>query len=300
MKGDRSVRLCGDYKVTINPVIHQQEYPLPHPDELLAQLNGGQKFSKLDLSNAYLQIVLDPESRKYVTINTHLGLFQYTGLPFGVSSSPAIFQKCMDQVLSGLNGVGCYLDDIIVTGKNDEEHLRNLEQVIKKLDNFGLKLKESKCSFFQDSIQYLGWVVDANGVHASTTGVEAILNASEPKNIQELQSLIGMINNYRKFMPNLSSILTPMTSALKFGKDFHWTSDCQKAFEEIKQILISPQVLAYFDPSKEITLAVHASPTGIGAVISHTTQEGEKTIAYASRRLTKAEQNYSQKKRKRL
>lgn len=145
-----------------------------------------------------MQIVLDPGSRKYVTINTHLGLFQYTRLPFrGVSSSGAIFQKCMDQILIGLNGVGCYLDDIIVTGKNDEEHLRNLEQVIKKLDQFGLKLKKSKCSFFQDSIQYLGWLVDANGVHASTTGVQAILNASKPENVQELQSLIGMINYYQ-------------------------------------------------------------------------------------------------------
>ncbi|PIK62342.1 hypothetical protein BSL78_00660 [Apostichopus japonicus] len=180
-KGDGNIRVCGDYKVTINPAMHQQEYPLPRPDELFAQLQGGQKFSKLDLSNAYLQIVLDPDSRKYVTINTHLGLFQYTRLPFGVSSAPAIFQQCMDQILGGLNGVGCYLDDIIVTGKTDEEHLRNLGQVVKKLDEVGLRLKESKCSFFQDSIEYLGFIVDAKGIHPSPAKVEAVVNAPAPQ-----------------------------------------------------------------------------------------------------------------------
>ena len=120
LKPDGSVRICGDYKVTINPVLDVPEHPMPTADDLFTQLNGGEKFTKLDLSSLYQQVLLDEESRKYVTINTHLGLFRYTRLPFGVASSPAIFQKIMDSVMNGLQGVGGILDDLIITGSNDE------------------------------------------------------------------------------------------------------------------------------------------------------------------------------------
>ena len=120
LKPDGSVRICGDYKVTINPVLDVPEHPMPTADDLFTQLNGGEKFTKLDLSSAYQQVLLDEESRKYVTINTHLGLFRYTCQPFGVASSPAIFQKIMDSVMNGLQGVGGILDDLIITGSNDE------------------------------------------------------------------------------------------------------------------------------------------------------------------------------------
>ena len=131
LKPDESVRICGDYKVTINPCLEVPEYPLPTAEELFTRLNGGEKFSKLDLSSAYQQVILDEESRQYVTINTHMGLYRYTRLPFGVAASSAIFQKTMDVVMSGLNGVGGILDDLIVTGKTDDEHLHNLEAVAK-------------------------------------------------------------------------------------------------------------------------------------------------------------------------
>ena len=137
LKPDGSVRICGDYKVTINPVLDVPEYPMPTAEELFTQLNGGEKFSKLDLSSAYQQVLLDEESRQYVTINTHLGLYRYTRLPFGVAASPAIFQQTMDSIMSGLNGVGGILDDLIVTGPNDKEHLRNLECTLKRLDSMG-------------------------------------------------------------------------------------------------------------------------------------------------------------------
>lgn len=117
-----------------------------------AQLNGSEKFSKLDLSSAYQQVLLDEESKHYVTINTHLGTFRYTRLPFGVSSSPAIFQKMMDSRTRGLTGVSRILDDFIVTGANDEEHLRNLEGTLNYLSSIGVKLSKEKCSFMKPSI----------------------------------------------------------------------------------------------------------------------------------------------------
>ena len=148
-KGDGCLRVCRDYKVTINPVLAVDKYPLPKPDDLMAQLAGGQKFSKLDLSQAYQQILLDENSRKFVTINTHLGLFQYTRVLFGVASAPALFQKTMDTLLQGIPNTQCYLDDILITGKSDAEHLQNLEEVLKRLQNNGLRVKPAKCRFME-------------------------------------------------------------------------------------------------------------------------------------------------------
>ena len=145
LKPDGSVHICGDYKVTINPVLDVPEHPMPTADDLFAQLNGGEKFTKLDLSSAYQQVLLYEESRQYVTINTHLGLFRYTRLPFGVASSPAI----LDSVMNGLQGVGGILDDLIITGSNDEMHFRNLEGALERMSSIGIKLKSEKYVFMK-------------------------------------------------------------------------------------------------------------------------------------------------------
>ena len=134
-KADGGVRLCVDFKVTINPVLKVDQYPLPKAEDLFATLAGGKRFSKLDMSQAYLQLQLCPDSMKYCTINTHRGLYQYTRLPFGIASAPAIFQKVMDTILQGVKGAMCYIDDILVTGWNEREHFQNLEEVMKCLQH---------------------------------------------------------------------------------------------------------------------------------------------------------------------
>ena len=128
-KKDGKFHICGDYKVTVNPVLEVDQHPLPLPEEIFASLSGGQKFTKLDLSHAYQQIMLHEESQKLVTINTHIGLYRYTRLPFGVASAPAIFQRAMDVVLQGVPNAMCYLDDIMVTGASDQQHLSTLAAV---------------------------------------------------------------------------------------------------------------------------------------------------------------------------
>ena len=154
-KADGSIRICSDYKVTINPVLKVEQFPLPKPEDLFSTLVGGQKFSKLGLANAYQQLKVDPSSRKYLTISTHKGLYQYTRLPFGVASAPAISQHVMERILDGIPGVCCYLDDILVTGESDQDLLQNLQAVSQRLNQLGLRLKETKCNFMQDSVQYL-------------------------------------------------------------------------------------------------------------------------------------------------
>ena len=139
LKKDGTVRICGDYKLTLNQAAKTDSYPLPKINDLFASLAGGETFSKLDLANAYLQIPLDEAFQKLVTINTHKGLYKYNRLPFGISAAPSIFQRTMESILQGLPGVCVYLDNILITGKNDEEHLTNLSAVLQKMSAAGMK-----------------------------------------------------------------------------------------------------------------------------------------------------------------
>ena len=142
IKPSGEIRLYGDYKVSINPHLEINQHPLPHPEVLFAALNGGVHFTKLDLSEAYLQIPLEEQSKKYLVINTHKGLYRFTRLPYGVAAAPFIFQQIMDQILPKLPGVVCYLDDILVTGKDEKEHLSNLEAVLQKLQQHNLRTRQ--------------------------------------------------------------------------------------------------------------------------------------------------------------
>ena len=170
LKSDRkSVRLCGDFRMTVNPVAKLHRHPIPRVEDLFATLQRGKKFTKLDLSQAYQQLPLHPDSRKYVVINTHKGLFQYTRLPYGISSAPGIFQKEMDNLLAGIPGVVVYLDDILVTGVTEQEHLQSLEEVLKRLEQSGLRARKSKCLFMVSSVSYLGHKIDAEGINTPLT-----------------------------------------------------------------------------------------------------------------------------------
>ncbi|CAF2790880.1 unnamed protein product [Rotaria sp. Silwood2] len=161
-KPNGKIRICGDFKVTINPQILVDQYPIPSIDELLSRLNNGEKFTKLDLSDAYLQVELDEQSKNLVVIITPLGLFRYNRMPFGISNAPAIFQRIIDQVIAGIPNSIAYLDDILITGTNEEEHLQTLEMVLKRLSEFGFTCNPEKCLFFQDEVSYLGFIIDKN------------------------------------------------------------------------------------------------------------------------------------------
>ena len=176
MKKNNTVRLCGDYKLTANKALLTECYPLPRVDDLVTALAGGKCFTKLDMSNAYLQLPVDESFKEYLVINTHKGLFQYNRLPFGISSAPAIFQCCMDSLLQGIPRVSVYLDDILITGSTMDEHLQNLEAVLGRLHDAGLHLNQDKCTFMQPKIEYLGHVIDEQGRHPTEEKIQAILH----------------------------------------------------------------------------------------------------------------------------
>ena len=184
LKSDgQRVRICGDYKVTVNREAKPDSYPLPYIDDLFANLSGGKVFSKLDLVSAYQQIELDENSKQYTTINISRGLFQYHRLPFGISAAPSI----LENVLRDLPGVSVYLDNILISGSNMAEHLRNLERVLQRLEEAGLTLQKDKCAFALSSVEYLGHNIDGNGLHPSPRKIKAIQEAPVPKNLTELR-----------------------------------------------------------------------------------------------------------------
>lgn len=295
LKKDGGVRLCADYSVTINKQLIIDKYPLPTVQELFAKLHGGHYFSKLDLSNAYNQCLLTEDAQNLTCINTHRGLFRYTRLVFGLASAPAIFQRIMECVLAGIEGVVCFLDDVCVSGKNELEHKNRLITVLSRLENAGLTLQDSKCDFFKNEIQYLGHIIDKDGIRKSPEKVKAIEEAPTPSNVAQLQSFLGLINYYRNFVPNASSILSPLYNLLQKKSKWVWTPAHQKAFDGIKKILASDQVLTHFDIEAKLILTVDASPTGLGAVLSQICEDGvERPISFASRTLTAAEKKYSQ------
>ena len=177
----KSVRICGDFRMTVNPISKLNRYPLPKVEDIFAMLKKGKAFTKLDLSQAYQQISLNANSRKFVVINTHKGLFRYTRLPYGIASAPGIFQKAMEQLLQGIAGIAVYIiDDILVTGGDEDEHLKSLEEVLKRLQEAGLQVKKHKCQFLAPSVSYLGHVIDSSGLHPEPEKVEAIKSVPTP------------------------------------------------------------------------------------------------------------------------
>ena len=296
LKADqKTVRLCGDYSVTVNRIAKTDRYPIPKIEDLYAQLGNGSVFSKLDMRHAYEQIPLDEESQKYVTINTHRGLFAYQRLPYGVASAPGIFQRIIESLMKDIPKTMVYLDDILVAGSSHQEHLQTLELVLSRLEESGFCLKREKCEFLKSSVEYLGHKIDATGIHAAGKTLNAITRAPAPTNITELRSFLGMINHYGRFLPGLANTLAPFHHLLKKDVKWKWAKEEEKAFVEVKGLLSSPKLVVHYDPKKPLTLTTDASPYGVGAVLSHVMKDGaEKPVACFSRTLSPAEKNYSQ------
>ena len=188
-----------------------------------------------------------------------------------------------------------YIDDILITGRTDEEHLCTLDLVLKRLDQYGLHLKRVKCSFMQPSVRYLGYLIDKDGLHTTPEKVRAVFQTPIPMNVQQLRSFLGLVNYFGKFIQNLSTTVQPLNHLLCQNVAWEWTTDCQTAFDKLKEKLASSEVLVHYDPNLPLKLDCDASAYGIGAVLSHVFPNGEeKPVAYASRTLSKTERGYAQ------
>ncbi|BES87325.1 Hypothetical Protein NTJ_00130 [Nesidiocoris tenuis] len=299
-KSNDRVRLAVDYKVAVNKQLQDAHYPIPRVEDILNTLHGANVFCTLDLYKAYLHVQVDEESQIIQTMSTHRGTFAMRRLSFGIKTAPAEFHRILDQILSGLGGVTSYFDDVVIFGSTLEECQVNLINCLKRLRQYDLHVNREKCQFFKSSISYLGYVIEQNSVKKCPQKVKSILDAPKPSSVDEIRRFLGMITYYAKLIPNLSTLTYPLRRLLRKNQNFIWTSSCQQAFDRLKNEIASDRVLTPFNPDLPVVLACDASPTGIAAILSHTIDEHDRPIAFASRSLSDCEQNYSQLDREAL
>lgn len=220
LKPDGNIRVCADYRVTVNKVLEDVNHPIPRIKELFVALQGGVKFMVFDMSKAYNQLVVSEETRLLLAWSTHRGIYAMNRLPFGTKPAVAIFQQTIEKILQGLNMVKNFLDDVIITGKNEEEHFNNLKEVLMRFEKVGLRLNLKKCIFFQDQVKYFGHIIDKSWLKKDLSKIEAIVNIAKPKNGTEVKVFIGMVNYYAKFFSNLAARLHPLYNLLKKNSEF--------------------------------------------------------------------------------
>jgi len=296
LKADgKTPRICGDYRMTLNKTLLQHTCTTEEPEDVLYRLSGSKVFSKIDLKDAYLQIPLDRESSELTVINTPFGLYRYNFLPFGLSVSPAIFQQCLNKITEGLEGVESYQDDVIVHGKDQESHKCRLLALLKRFLSFNVSINPAKCAFAVTEFTCLGYIINASGFSPDKNRLAPLVDSSSPTNLHELRSLLGALQYYSRFIPNFaqraSTLFNLMSSDL-----FVWSSEHETTLRSLLAILKSDLVLKPFSPSDHSTVITDASPTGIGAVL----EQNDRPVICISRRLSKAEQGYSQTQREAL
>ena len=294
-KSNGAVRICADFSTGLNVALEDHHYPLPVPEDLFTMLNGATCFAKIDLADAYFQIEVEEEVRQLLTINTHRGLYQYNRLPFGVKTAPAIFQQIVDTMITGISGCAAYLDDIIIAGRSRKELEQRIAAVLERIQTYGFRLRSEKCQFFLQSIRYLGFIFDEHGRRPDPENIAAIQRMPAPKDIGTLRSFLGLISHYSSFLPALHTARSPLNHLLQKDAKWNWSTECERTFCKLKEMLSSDLLLTHFNPNLTTVVAADASNYGVGAVISHIFPDGsEKATAHASRTLTPAEKNYAQ------
>ena len=253
LKSNGKVRICGDYR-QVNKHLVDVVFPISTIDAIFSKLNKGERFTKIDLSQAYNQFELDEESKNILVLNTTKGLYKINRMPFGISSASALCQKFISQLFTGMEGVVNFQDDLLVTANDDESHLQNLEKVLTKLEEAGLTVELSQCAFFQDKVEYLGFEISKHGLSKLDDKIKAICLAPPPQNVSELRSFLGMVNYYSKFVPHIATILKPLYDLLKKTVKFQWSDECNNVFNKIKELISKDITLMHYNPNVPLIL----------------------------------------------
>ena len=215
LKKNNQIRICGDFSVTINKILEIYEHFLPTIDELLVKLSGGIYFSKIDLRQAYLQMRVDDESLKLLTLSTHRGLYRC--------------KRLVENLLSNIKGMSVLLDDIVFASATVENHLLTLEEILKRLHASNIRINLDKYEFFKSKVHYCGHVIDKLGVHKDQQKVEAMESMTAPRDVNELRSFIGIVNYHDRFIKNLSTVIKPLNDLLHKDTKFIWSKQCDLA-----------------------------------------------------------------------
>ena len=295
-KKSGNLRICIDPK-PLNKALMRNHYLMPTIEDVLPELNNAKVFSICDARHGFWHVCLDDASSRLTTFETPRGKKRFLRLGFGLSVAPEEFQRRLIDALSGLDGIACIADDILVYGNGDTretamaDHDRKMHALLARCRERGIRLNKDKFKLHQESIAYMGHVLTQNGLQADPAKVEAIKNMPPPSDVKGVQRLIGMATFLAKFLPNFSEVTSPIRTLLDSKNEFRWDEHVHgKAFEELKTALQSKEVLRYYDCNKPIIIQCDASQHALGGVLL---QEG-RPVAYISRALTPTETNYSQ------
>ena len=298
-KSDNSYRFCFDGR-KLNSVTKADSYPLPRVDHILNMLKGAKFISSIDLKSAFWQIPLTEESKEKTAFSVPgRGLFHFCVVPFGLTNSAQAQQRLMDSILGPeLEPFGfVYLDDVILISSSFDEHIKLLNNVFFRLKSANLTINYGKCQFFRDSLNYLGFVVDKDGLRTNPDKVKAMLDYPRPRNSTEVKRFLGLASWYRRFVPHFSTLVSPLNELLRGAKGkklpIVWNDLTEKAFQDVKQALVSAPILSSPDFSLKFTIQCDASLTGLGSVLTQSQDGVEKVIAFASRSLSRTERNWS-------
>ena len=299
-KSNGDIRVCVDMR-RVNEAIIRERHPIPTLEETLHSLNGATVFSKLDLRWGYHQIELSPESRALTTFSTHTGLKRYKRLIFGLSSASEVYQHIIQRTLAGIPGARNISDDILVFGKDQADHDKQLALTLTRLQDKGLTLNREKCLFGVPELNFFGHKVSAAGISPDKTKVQAVQEARVPANVSELRSFLGLANFFARYIPHFATLAEPLRQLTRANTQWAWLPQHQSSFDKLKSALTSEQVMAHYDPAADTHLKVDASPFGLGAILLQSGPNSElRPVAYASRTLSSVERRYSQTEREAL
>ncbi|XP_055591293.1 uncharacterized protein K02A2.6-like [Uranotaenia lowii] len=302
VKDNGDLRLCVDMRLA-NKAIKREYHLMPTIDDFLPRLKTAKYFSRLDIKDAFHQVELDESSRSITTFITHLGMFRYKRLMFGISCAPEMYQKILEQLLASCDNCINYIDDIVVHGADEDEHNRCLKKVLDVLKSSDVLLNTSKCQFKVTELSFLGHHISIKGVLPAESKVDAIKQFRKPNDVEELRSFLGLVTYVGRFLPDLGTVATPLRALTHQGSDFVWTVSQEKAFQSLKNMISDVHHLKFFDNSLRTRVVADASPVALGAVLLQF-QDNDNTIprviCYASRSLTATEQRYCQTEKEAL
>jgi len=294
-KKNKKWRMCIDFR-KLNDITVKDAYCLPLIDEILFSIGRKVKvFTTIDLFSGFHQIPMNEEDIPKTSFSTIYGNYQFKVMPFGLCNAPGTFQREMNRIFFPLIGrcLFVYIDDLIVFSNSYEEHLDDLFEVFKIIRENGLKLNLEKCNFFQNKVELLGHTISTDGIEPIQTKVKVVAEWLPPNTVNQLQSFLGSVGYYRKFIYNFASIAKPLFSLLKKKAQFLWTDKENESFEELKRRLITAPILRMPDFSKQFIIRTDASFFGLGGVLLQNDDEGkERPIHFISRSLKPAEKNY--------
>ena len=289
------LQFCVDYR-KLNSITHKDRYPLPLIDEVLERISHAKVFTKLDIRQGFHRIRMHPDSEEYTTFRTRYGSYKYKVMPFGLMNGPATFQRLMNDIFMDMldEYVTAFVDDLLIYSANEVEHELHVKAVLTCLRAAGLQASLHKCEFHVTRTKYLGFIVTTKGIEVDPDKVAAVLRWNRPNTVRGVQSFLGFCNFYWQFICGYSRIAKPLTQLTKKEVPFLWTSECEEAFQKLKQSLATAPVLTHYRPELPTRLETDASDNVVAAILSQQSPEDGlwHPVAYLSRSMTPAEQNY--------